>query len=267
MTELRPTDDFEDLNYDIDDEGVLQVELDRPDELNSLTMNLIAELDELFRFVDTDDLLCVLLEGAGDKAFCAGADIGEISEMSVVSALDDAVDYTRAYDEIYNFDRPTIAKIDGYCLGGGLELALSCDLRVASNGSQFGLPEIELGLLPGAGGTQRLIRLIGETRAKDMVFRGEFVEATEAEELGLINSAVEPEEIAEEAERYAGDIVEGPPIGLKVAKQIMNEGAEANLDAAMLLENQGFGLLVSTEDAADGYEAFNERRDPEFKGK
>ncbi|NEU57777.1 3-hydroxyacyl-CoA dehydrogenase/enoyl-CoA hydratase family protein [Halorussus sp. MSC15.2] len=254
--------DYRLLNYDLSDEGLLAVELDRPERMNALSGDLLGEIDDLLSSVDTDDVRCVTFEGAGDRAFSAGADIGGFADMDPT----DAMDVTPAFETVNDFERPVIAKVDGYCLGAGLELALACDLRIATEASQFGSPEIGLGLIPGGGGTQRLLRLLGETRAKELVFRGNRIDADRAEEWGLVNRAVPESEFEDTVSAFVADVLEGPPVGLKVAKKVMNEGADASLDAALAMESQGFGLLMSTDDVREGTAAFRDDRDPEFTG-
>ncbi|WP_137283768.1 3-hydroxyacyl-CoA dehydrogenase/enoyl-CoA hydratase family protein [Halorussus salinisoli] len=254
--------DYRLLNYDLSDEGLLEVELDRPERMNALSTDLLGEIDDLLSSVDADDVRCVTFEGAGDRAFSAGADVGEFGDLDPT----DAMDVTPAFETVNDFERPVIAKVDGYCLGAGLELALACDLRIATVNAEFGSPEIGLGLVPGGGGTQRLLRLLGETRAKELVFRGNRIDAERAEEWGLVNRAVPAEEFDEVVSEFVEDVVEGPPIALKVAKKLMNEGADASLDAALAMESQGFGLLMSTDDVREGTAAFRDDRDPEFRG-
>ena len=163
------------------------------------------------------------------------------------------------------FDRPTIAKIDGYCLGGGFEVALACDLRVATEGSTFGSPEITLGLIPGGGSTQRLTRLVGEARAKELIFRGQHIPAQQATDWGIINRAVPEEEFEETIGEFVDDIANGPKTALKVAKKVINEGQNASIDAGLAMESQGFGLLTTTEDMVEGVRAFQDDREPEFE--
>ncbi|UPV72882.1 3-hydroxyacyl-CoA dehydrogenase NAD-binding domain-containing protein [Halorussus limi] len=254
--------DYRLLNYDLSEDGLLAVELDRPERMNALSGDLLGEIDDLLSSVDTDEVRCVTFEGAGDRAFSAGADIGGFADMDPT----DAMDVTPAFETVNDFERPVIAKVDGYCLGAGLELALACDLRIATEDSQFGSPEIGLGLIPGGGGTQRLLRLLGETRAKELVFRGNRIDADRAEEWGLVNRAVPESEFEDTVSAFVEDVLEGPPVGLKVAKKVMNEGADASLDAALAMESQGFGLLMSTDDVREGTAAFRDDRDPEFTG-
>ncbi|WP_435359508.1 3-hydroxyacyl-CoA dehydrogenase/enoyl-CoA hydratase family protein [Haloarchaeobius sp. DFWS5] len=250
------------LNYELTDDGLLAVELDRPERMNALSGDLLDEIDDLLTQVDPDDVLCVTFEGAGDRAFSAGADIGGFDDRSPT----DAMRVTPAFETVNEFPRPVLAKIDGYCLGAGLELALACDLRIATERSTLGAPEIGLGLIPGGGGTQRLLRLLGETRAKELVFRGNHIDAERAADWGLLNRAVPSEEFDDTVQDFVDDILAGPPLGLEVAKTVMNEGADASLDAALAMESQGFGLLMSTDDVREGTAAFAQDRDPEFRG-
>jgi enoyl-CoA hydratase/3-hydroxyacyl-CoA dehydrogenase len=244
-------------------DGVLAIELDRPERMNALNRDLMDEIEHVLENADLDAVRCVTFEGAGDRAFCAGADIGGFADTRPT----DRMQVTSMFETVNDFPRPTIAKIDGYCLGGGHELALACDLRIATTDSEFGFPEISLGLLPGGGGTQRALRMIGEARAKELVFRGNRISAERAADWGLINRAVDADAFEDTVDEFVSDVVEGPPIGLEVAKNVMNEGENASMSAALAMESQGFGLLMSTEDVLEGTAAFAEDRDPEFEGR
>ncbi|MFB6143524.1 MAG: 3-hydroxyacyl-CoA dehydrogenase/enoyl-CoA hydratase family protein [Halorientalis sp.] len=254
--------EYRNLNVLREDE-VLAVELDRPERMNALSEDLMDEIEHVLEHADTDTVRCVTFEGAGDRAFCAGADIGGFADARPWKRGT----ITSMFETVNEFPRPTIAKIDGYCLGGGHELALACDLRVATEDSEFGFPEISLGLLPGGGGTQRALRILGETRAKELVFRGNRIDAERAADWGLINRAVPAEEFEEVCGEFVADVVEGPPVALEVAKKVMNRGEDAALEAALTMESQGFGLLLSTDDAIEGTTAFMEDREPEFEGR
>jgi enoyl-CoA hydratase/3-hydroxyacyl-CoA dehydrogenase len=253
--------DYHTLNILRDDE-VLAIELDRPERLNALNQDLMDEIEHALDTAD-DDVRVVTFEGAGDRAFCAGADIGGFADTEPWEASE----ITSMFETVNDFPKPTIAKVDGLCLGGGHELALACDMRLATTDSQFGFPEINLGLLPGGGGTQRTTRMVGEARAKELVFRGEPISAERAEEWGLINRAVDSDEFEDVCAEFVEDIVEGPPVGLEMAKRIMNRGQDASLEAALTMESQSFGLLFSTEDMVEGTTAFMEDRDAEFEGR
>ena len=254
--------DYQTLNHSLSEEGRLEVELDRPERLNALNQDLMDEIVHLLEHVDTDEVRVVTFEGAGDRAFCAGADITGFAGMDPAN-----VDVTPVFAAVAEFPRPTLAKIDGFCLGGGLELALACDLRIATEDSAFGFPEIDLGLIPGGGGTQRTMRMLTEARAKELVFRGEHIDAGRAEEWGLINRAVGDDEFEDTVEEFVDDLVSGPPIALRMAKEVMDEGADENIDAGLRMESQAFGLLLTTDDMMEGASAFMEDRDPEFEGK
>ena len=250
------------ITHSLTDDGVLGVVLDRPNRLNAMNEDMFEEIEHLLRSLDIDAVRCVVFEGTGDRAFSAGADIGRF----VTADATDMMDITPVFNTVHQFERPTVAKIDGFCLGAGLELALACDLRIATEGSEFGTPEINLGLIPGGGGTQRLTRLIGETRTKELVFSGEHIDADRAYEWGILNRVVESKALEETVTEFVDTLTQGPPIGLKVAKNVINKGQETNLDAALSLESQGFGLLMSTEDVHEGVTAFQEDRNPEFSG-
>jgi len=245
-----------------EDGEVLAIELDRPSRLNTLNEDMNDEIEHVLETVDVDEVRCVTFEGAGDRAFSAGADVGGFESMdSWRMAREDSFAETVAA-----FPRPTIAKIQGYALGGGLELALACDLRIATEGSELGFPETGLGIIPGAGGTQRAMDLIGETRAKELIFRGKRIDAERAEEWALINRAVPDDEFEDVCDEFVSDICEAAPIANEFAKRVMDEGQDASLDVGLLLERQAGGLLLETDDAREGTQAFAEDRDPEFEG-
>jgi enoyl-CoA hydratase/3-hydroxyacyl-CoA dehydrogenase len=255
-------DDYHDLNYEITEDGVLEIELDRPTRLNALSQNLMEEIQDVLGKAESDEVLCVTFEGAGDRAFCAGADVTSFAGRDPI----DVVGGEPVFETIYECSKPTIAKIEGHCLGGGFEVALACDMRIATKDSEFGFPEIDLGLIPGGGGTQRIMRLVGETRAKELVFRGNRIDAETAHDWGILNRAVEKDEFEEVVDEYVDDIVTGPPLALKVAKMSMNEGRDADIRTALAIENEGFGLLTTTDDMMEGASAFMEDREPEFEG-
>jgi enoyl-CoA hydratase/3-hydroxyacyl-CoA dehydrogenase len=250
------------IEYDLSDDGLLAVTLDRPERLNALNEDLMDEVVHLLDTVDTDEVRAVTFEGAGDRAFSAGADITGFS--GIEPHENEPTEFFRAVDE---YPRPTLAKIDGFCLGGGHELALACDLRIATESSEFGFPEIDLGLLPGGGGTQRAIRMLSEARAKELVFRGNRIDAERAESWGLINRAVPEAEFEATVEEFLDDLISGPPVALRKAKRVMNRGRDQDLDAGLEMEAQAFGHLLGTEDMEEGAAAFMEDREPEFEGR
>jgi len=248
------------ISHDLSDDGVLSVVFDREERLNAFSTNMFEEVRRLLESVDTDEVACVVFEGAGDRAFSAGADITGFttSEPTDLMHVDESI------ETIYEFPRPTVAKIDGFCLGAGLEVTLACDIRIATEGSTLGSPEIDLGLIPGGGGTQRLVRLVGEPRAKELVYRGMHISAEQAADWGILNRAVPDEEFEDAIDEVVSDLVDGPQTALEVAKQVITEGQNASLETALSLESQGFGLLASTDDMLEGVAAFNDDREPEF---
>jgi enoyl-CoA hydratase/3-hydroxyacyl-CoA dehydrogenase len=250
------------INAELDEEGLLEVELDRPERLNALNDDLMDEVVHLLETTPTDDVRAVTFEGTGDRAFSAGADITGFSGIEPHEA-----DVTEFFEVVASYPRPTLAKIQGFCLGGGHELALACDLRIATEDSEFGFPEIDLGLIPGGGGTQRAMRMLTEARAKELVFRGTRIDAETAEDWGLINRAVPESEFEGTVEEFLDDLVHGAPIALEKAKKVMNKGRDQDLSAGLELESQAFGLLLGTEDMQEGAAAFMEKRDPEFEGR
>ena len=254
--------DYTTINHTLGEDGLLEIELDRQARMNALNADMMDEIVHLLENVDVDEVRAVTFEGAGDRAFCAGADITGFAGIEPHE-----VEVTPVFQTVNDFPRPTLAKIDGYCLGGGNELALACDLRIATEDSEFGFPEINLGLIPGGGGTQRAMRMLTEARAKELVFRGNRIDGELAEEWGLINRAVEADEFDETVEEYVSDLVSGPPIALRKAKKVMNEGRDQDISAGLELESQAFGLLLSTDDMMEGASAFMEDREPEFEGK
>ncbi|WP_336328979.1 3-hydroxyacyl-CoA dehydrogenase/enoyl-CoA hydratase family protein [Haloarcula sp. CGMCC 1.2071] len=254
--------DYHTINWALDDDGLLEVELDRPSRMNAISETLADEVVDLLSSVDDDEVRAVVFEGAGDRAFSAGADISGFADRDPAQTSEP----TEVFTTVAEYPRPTLARIDGYCLGAGLELALACDLRVATTDSEFGFPEITLGLLPGGGGTQRAIRMLTDARAKELVFRGEHISAERAADWGLINRAVDADEFDSVVGAFVEDLVSGPPIALRKAKRVMNEGADESLDAGLEMESQAFALLLTTDDVEEGTAAFAADREPEFEG-
>ena len=244
------------------DDGLLAIELARPERLNALNDELMDGIVRALETTDVDEVRAVSFEGAGDRAFSAGADITGFADDEPHEQ-----EVTPLFQAVAEYHRPTLAKIDGYCLGGGHELALACDLRIATERSEFGFPEIRLGLLPGGGGTKRAMRMLTDARAKELVFRGNRIDAETAEAWGLINRAVPEEEFEETVDAFLSDLLEGPPIALRKAKRVMDTGRDQDLSAGLEMEAQAFGLLLSTDDATEGTTAFLEDREAEFEGR
>ena len=239
--------------------------LNRPGRLNAINNDTRLELPRaLQELYENPDVRVIIIRGAGDRAFSVGADItefgGEIRPHLVI-------ELGEFFSAPQKCPKPVIAAIDGFALGGGLELSLACDFRIATKRSELGQPEIHLGLIPGGGGTQRLTRLIGLSRAKELVMLGERISAERALELGLIDQIVENEKFEQDVRAFAEKLAGGPPIAIRLAKQIMNAGAEAPLEAALLMEREAFGILFSTEDMMEGVNSFLMKKKPEFKGR
>ncbi len=254
--------EYHTIDWTLSEDGLLSVTLTRPERLNAISEDLADAVVDLLDGVDDEAVRAVVFEGAGDRAFSAGADITGFARRDPAKTAEP----TELFGAVAEYPRPTLAKIDGYCLGAGLELALACDLRVATAASEFGFPEITLGLLPGGGGTQRTMRMLGDARAKELVFRGEHISAERAANWGLINRAVPDEEFEAMVDEFVDDLVTGPPIALRAAKRVMNRGADQDLDAALDMESQAFALLLTTDDHEEGAAAFAADREPEFEG-
>ena len=249
------------------EEPIAWIYLNRPERLNALNMEMIKELSQVLDELELNDKIRVLIITGTERAFCAGADI---TAFQGVTPFLGAV-YVRRFQELFNkielYTKPVIAALNGYTVGGGLELSMACDFRIASELAELGQPEINLGLIPGAGGTQRLPRLIGEGKAKEMIYTGERIPAKEALNLRLVNKVVPHDELLNEARRFALKLSEKPPLSLLAAKYAVKFGLESNLWSGLALESSLFGLLFSTEDFIEGVSAFLEKRKPKFKGK
>ena len=249
-------------------EGIATITLNRPEALNAFSKEVVNEVLQALEDVKTDEnVRVVVLTGAGEKAFSVGADIKAMKGFNALKARELSLMGERLCSALEHLEKPVIAAINGYALGGGLEVAMACDLRIASERARMGQTEINIGLIPGWGGTQRLTRLIGRTKAKELVFTGKMVDATTAEQLGIVNMVFPAEEFREKARQFAKELTFKAPVALKVAKALINKGADMSLDAAIALEREGFGVVASTEDLQEGVSAFLEKRKPTFKGK
>jgi len=249
-------------------DGIATITLNRPEALNAFSKDVADEVLQALEDIRNDEnMRVVILTGAGEKAFSAGADIKAMKGMNALKARELSLMGERICNALENLEKPVIAAINGYALGGGLEVAMSCDIRIASENARMGQTEINIGLIPGWGGTQRLTRLIGATRAKELIYSGKIIDAKTAEQLGILNMVVPADKFKETVKQFAAELASKAPVALKVAKALINKGAEISLDAAIALEREGFGVVASTEDLQEGVAAFTEKRKPTFKGK
>ena len=247
------------------EEPIGVVRLNRPEALNALSNQLMSELVGALENLDDDEAVrCIVIAG-DEKAFASGADVAELSDSTPLELyFGGRID---KWDAIRSVRTPIVAAVSGYCLGGGCELAMACDLIVASETAQFGQPETNLGVLPGAGGTQRLARAIGKSKAMDVILTGRFLTAREAESAGLVARVVAAEAWLSEAKRVAHAIAAKSPVGVRLAKEAVNQAFETNLRAGLDAERKAFHLALSSEDAQEGMKAFLEKRKPEIKGR
>ncbi|TVS13078.1 MAG: enoyl-CoA hydratase [Wenzhouxiangella sp.] len=248
--------------------GIHTVTVKRPAKLNALNGQTLQELYAAIIDASGDDKVRVIvITGSGDKAFVAGADISEIREQSPIEARRFSQFGQNLMSMIQSLDKPVIAAINGYALGGGMELALACHLRIASRNARLGLPEIKLGIMPGFGGTQRLLRLVGSTIALELALGGEPISAERAYELGLVNRVVEAGELEAAVQALAAPLTNAAPEAVRAILQAILQGADINLEAGLALETARFALCCATEDMQEGTGAFLEKRSPQFKGK
>lgn len=245
---------------------IATVQLDRPEVLNALSEELMDELVASLERLDADaEIRCIVLTG-NDKAFAAGADIKKsFVDATPVSMLEE--DLTTRWERVRKIRKPIIAAVSGYCLGGGCELAMTCDIIVASETAQFGQPEVNLGIIPGAGGTQRLTRAVGKYRAMEIILTGRRVKADEAKAIGLVAQVYPAASWLEDAKALARTIAEKPPIAVRLATEAIDLAQSSTLDAGLEFERKAFYLLFSTEDKKEGVDAFMNKRKAVFKGK
>ncbi|HWP59876.1 MAG TPA: enoyl-CoA hydratase-related protein [Candidatus Acidoferrales bacterium] len=247
------------------EDAIAVVTMNRPQQLNALSFALVRELAEALEALDQDAEVRAIVLTGGEKVFAAGADIKEMAEAG---PFDERLRARFAYrDRINRLSKPVIAAVSGFALGGGCELAMSCDIVIASESARFGQPEINLGIIPGSGGTQRLTQAVGKYRAMELVLTGEQLSAVEAERLGLVNRVVPVELLLEEAKNVARKIAGKPPLAVAAAKQAILRAFNAPLDEALEFERKSFYLLLASEDRQEGMKAFIEKRKPVFKGK
>ncbi|MFD2922370.1 enoyl-CoA hydratase/isomerase family protein [Halobacillus naozhouensis] len=243
------------------------ITINRPDVRNALNKETLDEMVEALESLSEDpEVGAVIFTGKGEKSFAAGADISQLTEKTAADALaSKGMQYV--YDMIESYDKPTIAMINGYALGGGCELAMACDIRVASTQAKLGLPELNLSIIPGAGGTQRLARLVGKGKALEMILTGKLIDAREAVQFGLVAEAVEPDELPAKVEEVAGKILAKGPLAVKLAKLSVHMGTETDMKTGLMLEKLSQAILFNSEDKNEGTRAFLEKRKAEFLGK
>lgn len=258
---------YENLEFTAEN-GVGTLVISRPKALNALNRQTLDELESMLDDLEgQEDLRVLVVTGAGEKAFVAGADIKEMSELSPLEAADFAHRGQRILSRLESLRVPSIAAVNGFALGGGLELALACTFRVAASSARMGLPEITLGLIPGFGGTQRLPRLVGRGRALEMILTGDMVGAARALEIGLVHEVVEPGELLEAVQKRAARLCRFSAATLALAEDTVRRGSEMAFDEALALEAARFGVAVATEDSTEGMGAFVEKRAAEFQGR
>ncbi|HTP00967.1 MAG TPA: enoyl-CoA hydratase-related protein [Anaerolineales bacterium] len=241
------------------------VTLNRPEVRNALNRKLLAELMDALEAFDKDDRVGAMVVAGGEKAFAAGADIKEMADLGAKEMK--STDFTASFARIMKIQKPVIAAVSGWALGGGMEIALSCDMIIASESAKFGQPEITLGVIPGAGATQRLTHALGKARAMEMILNNKTLSAVEALESGLVNRVVEVEAYLEEAVKLAGEIGSRAPLAVRAAKRLINEAYERSLSDGLSEERRAFYNLFDTADQKEGMRAFLEKRPPQWKGK
>lgn len=249
-------------------DGIAMITLNRPKALNALNYDLLQELNQLCEDIARDETVkVVIITGSGDKAFVAGADIGEMRPLSAMEGRNWGRLGQSVFSKIENLPQPVIAAVNGFALGGGCELAMACDMRIASEKARFGQPEVTLGILPGFGGTQRLSRLVGTGRAKELIFTGDMIDAQEAYRIGLVNKVTTHEELLSAAKSLAQRIMSRAETAVTLSKVAVNKGINMDLESGIAYEAEVFGLCFSTQDQKEGMAAFLEKRKANFIGK
>jgi len=242
--------------------------INRPKALNALNNDTLVEIDKAVDEINADDSIdVVIVTGAGDKAFVAGADIAFMQNLTAMEARAFGALGQAAFRKLEAMEKPSIAAVNGFALGGGCELAMACDFRIATTSAKFGQPEVGLGITPGFGGTQRLPRLVGPGMAKQMLYTADIIDANEALRIGLVNSVVAPEELMDFVKKIAKRILSKAPVAVRLSKAAANEGMQVDIDRSMTIEADAFGLCFATTDQKEGMGAFVEKRKPQFTGK
>lgn len=254
--------------FDVDSAGVALITVNRPDKLNALSGEVLVELRAAFdRIAAEREIRAAIITGAGEKAFVAGADINELAALSPFEAREFALRGQQALRALETAGKPSVAAINGYALGGGLELAMACTVRFASENAKLGQPEVKLGIIPGYGGTQRLPRLVGRGRALELLLSGEPVSASEAHRIGLVNALVSPAELLSYSRTWLQKVLANGPLAVGLVVEAVDVGLDCGLEEGLRFEAAAFGLSASTEDRLEGTRAFLEKRRPAFVGK
>ncbi len=259
--------DYQNLLF-VNQDGIGIITLNRPKALNALNGQLMLEISHLADEIAKDETVkVVIITGSGDKAFVAGADITEMQPMSAIEGRNWGKLGQATFAKIENLPQPVIAAVNGFALGGGCELAMACDIRIASERAKFGQPEVSLGITPGFAGTQRLARLVGRGIAKELLFTGDMIDAAEAYRIGLANRVVPAEQLMDTAKELAQKIMSRAPVAVQLCKAAVNEGMDMDQDSAVAYEAEVFGLCFATADQTEGMSAFVEKRKASFTGK
>jgi enoyl-CoA hydratase len=254
--------------FEADDSGIAQITVNRPDKLNALSGAVVVELRNAFeRIATTASIRAAIVTGAGEKAFVAGADINELAVLSAFEAREYAVRGQQTFRLLETCGKPSVAAVNGFALGGGLELAMACTVRFASDNAKLGQPEVKLGIIPGYGGTQRLPRLVGRGRALELLLSGDPVTAVEAHRIGLVNAVVPQAELLAYSRTWLAKVLANGPLALGLAMEAVDVGLDSGLDAGIRFEAAAFGVSAGTEDRREGTRAFLEKRKPAFAGK
>ncbi len=240
------------------------ITINRPKVLNAVNIETILEIEKaMHEFADNKNIFVIIITGEG-KSFVAGSDISCLAKMNTLEAREYSQTGQRVLDFIENVEKPVIAAVNGFALGSGCEIAMACDIRIASEKAKLGQPEVQLGIIPGHAGTQRLARLVGIGKAKELIFTGDVIDAQEALRIGLVNKVVNPEILMQEAENVAKKIIKAGPTAVRISKTVINRGIDSNLTTASSYEMEAFSMLFSNKEAKEGMKAFLEKRKPNF---
>ncbi len=259
---------YQHILFAVEQQGIALVMVNRPEKLNALSGAVVLELKDAFaRIAEESGIRAAIVTGAGEKAFVAGADINELAQLSPYEARAYAVRGQAVLRSLETCGKPSVAAVNGFALGGGLELAMACSVRFAAENAKLGQPEVKLGIIPGYGGTQRLPRLVGRGRALELLLSGEPVTAAEAHRIGLVNAVVPQAELLDYSRAWLAKVMANGPLAVSLALEAVDVGLDAGLDAGLRFEAEAFGVSAATEDRREGTRAFLEKRRPAFAGK